>query len=93
MKLQHCERKPTSWSSGNVFVSESGSLRFKFWTGQIGHRFANSSLPLRQFFERNCVAGRCNDVKMSLATRYTFRRITASIMDDLIWLMLNALMV
>ena len=31
-------------------------MGFKYWTGQIEHRFANSSPPLRLFFKRNCVA-------------------------------------
>ena len=76
-----------------MFVSKSGGLRFKFGTGQTGHSVANSSPPLRHFFERNCVAGWRNDAKMSLANSLTLSRNTASIMDDLIWLMLNALTV
>ena len=49
--------EPASWSSGNAFVAGTGSLRFKSWAVQIGHRVANSSPPLRHFFERSCVAG------------------------------------
>ena len=47
---------PASWSSGNAFVSGAGGLRFKSRAGQIGHSVANGSPPLRDFFERSCVA-------------------------------------
>ena len=47
---------PASWSSGNAFVSGAGGLRFKSRAGQIGHSVADSSPPLRHFFERSCVA-------------------------------------
>ena len=47
---------PASWSSGNAFVSGTGSRRVKSRAGQIGHSVANGSPPLRHFFERSCVA-------------------------------------
>ena len=49
-------RSPASWSSGNVFVSGAGGLRFKYRAGQIKHSVANGSPPLRHFLERSCVA-------------------------------------
>ena len=45
-----------NWSSGNAFVSGAGGLSFKFRTGQVGHRVAIASPPLRHFFERRRVA-------------------------------------
>ena len=53
-----------SWSSGQPFVSEAGSLRFNSWAGQIGHSVANGLPPLRRFFERSSVAHRRNDAEM-----------------------------
>ena len=52
------------WSSGKAFASIAGGLRFKSRGGQIGHKIANGSLPLRHFFEKSCVARRCNDAEM-----------------------------
>ena len=49
------ENRPASWSSGNVFVSKAGHLRFKSRTGQIRRGVANGSPFLLQFFVRNCV--------------------------------------
>ena len=40
-----------------AFVSGPKGRRFKSRQGQIGHTVANGSLPLRHFFERNCVQG------------------------------------
>ena len=57
----------TSWSSGNAFISEPGGMRFKSLDGQIVHNVAHRSPPLRHFFERSCVAGRCNDAEMGFA--------------------------
>ena len=48
--------RPASWSSGNVFVSEAGGLRFKSRAGQIGRSVVHGSPPLRHFFERSCFA-------------------------------------
>ena len=53
--------QPTSWLSGNEFVSEAEGLRFKLWAGQIGHSVENGSPSLRHFFVRNCAARRRND--------------------------------
>ena len=39
-------------------------LRFKYRAGQTGHSVANGSPPLRQFFERSCVARWRNYAKM-----------------------------
>ena len=42
-------QKPAGWSSGNVFVSEAGGMRFKSRAGQIvlaGYSVANGSPPL-----------------------------------------------
>ena len=50
-----------SCSSGNAYVSGAGGLSFKAWAGQIGHSVANSSPPLRHFFQRRCVARKRND--------------------------------
>ena len=47
---------PASWSSGNVFVSGAGSMRFQSQASQIGHSASNGLPPLRHFFERSCVA-------------------------------------
>ena len=44
-----------SWSSGNALISGAGGLRFKSWTGQIGHSVANGSPPLQHLLERSCV--------------------------------------
>ena len=41
------------YSSGNALVS---GARFKSRAGEIGHKFANGSLPLRHFLKRSCVA-------------------------------------
>ena len=49
-------QKLASWSSGNAFVSGAGGLRFKSRAGQIQHRVANGSPPLRHFFKRSYVA-------------------------------------
>ena len=46
---------PPIWSSGNAFVSEAESLRFKSRAGQIGHSFANGLPPQRHVFERSYV--------------------------------------
>ena len=40
---------PATWSSGNVFVSGAGGLRFKSRAGQIGHSVVNGSPSLRHF--------------------------------------------
>ena len=48
-------------------VSGTGGLRFEFRASQIGYRVANGSPPLQHFFERRCVARKCNDAKMGLA--------------------------
>ena len=53
-------------------------LGFDYRAGQIGHSVANGSLPLRRFF--GAVLPRRQAVEMCLATRYTLRRNTASIM-------------
>ena len=45
----------SGWSSGNVFVSGTGGLRFKSRAGQIRHSVANGLPPLRHYFERSCV--------------------------------------
>ena len=45
-----------SWSSGNAFVFEAGGLRFKTRVGKTELSVANGSPPLRNFFERSCVA-------------------------------------
>ena len=49
----------SSWSSGNVFVSGAGGLRFKSRAGEIEHSVANGSPPLQQFLERSeqCCSG------------------------------------
>ena len=39
-------------SSGNVFLSGPGGLRFKSWASQISRKVANGLSPLRHFFER-----------------------------------------
>ena len=60
--VEHClvlpkfNKIPASWSSGNVFVSGAGDLRFNYRVGQIRHNVANCSPPLRHFFEKSCVA-------------------------------------
>ena len=59
--------KPARWSHGNAFDSEAVGLRFKSWTGQIGLRVANSSPPLRRFFESEAVLPGRNDAEMGLA--------------------------
>ena len=41
----------TSLSSGNVFVSGAGGLRFKSRADQIGHSVANGLPPIRHFFK------------------------------------------
>ena len=43
------------WLSGNAFVSEAGSLRFKSRAGQIGHNVDNGLPPWEHFFKRSCV--------------------------------------
>ena len=70
---------PASWSSGNVFISEAGGLRFKFRAHQIGHGVANSSPSLRHFFEKSCAARR-----WASQTRHTLWRNSGSTMKDLI---------
>ena len=47
-----------SWSSRSTFVTEAGGKRFKSWTAQIEHSFANGSPPLRYCFERSCTVAR-----------------------------------
>ena len=47
----HYSSIPTSWSSGNEFVSGAGSMRFKSRAGQIGHSVANGLPPLRHFLD------------------------------------------
>ena len=42
-------------------------LRYKSRTSQIKFRVSDGSLPQRYFFERSCVARRCNDAEMGLA--------------------------
>ena len=53
---------------GITFVRQTGAggLRFKSRACQIRHSVDNSS-PLLQHFERNCVASRRSDAKMSSA--------------------------
>ena len=56
----------------NAFVSGARGLRFKSRAGQIGHSVANSSPPLRHFFERSSLAwaqGR-GDGPQTLVTRF-----------------------
>ena len=60
--------QPASWSSGNVLVFEAGGLRFKSRVGQIGHSVAHDLPPLQHFFEKSCVAPRCNDAEMGPAS-------------------------
>ena len=71
----------------NAFVSETGGLRFKSWADQSGRSVANNSTQLRHFFERRFVACRRNYLEMgslhALATRYTLRRNSTSIIKDL----------
>ena len=55
------------FSSSNAFISGSGSRKFKFRSGQIGHSVAYGSTPLRHFFKRSCVACWCKDAEMALA--------------------------
>ena len=59
---------PISWSSGIAFVFGVEGLRFKSRAGQIGHSVTFGSPPLRQFFERRCVAYRRNNPEMSPAS-------------------------
>ena len=52
---------PTSWSSGNAFVSGAGDLRFKSRAGQIGHSVANGSPPLPYVSSSEAELPRRND--------------------------------
>ena len=88
---------PTSWSSGNAFVSGAEGLRFKSQAGQIGLSVANGLPPLRQFFKWSCVAraqwrrdGPCQLVswkisKLLILVSWKLQCITVSKMKDLIW--------
>ena len=68
--------KLDSWSSGNAFVSGTGSLRFKSWAGQNRLSVAN---VLQQ---KLCCPGAMMRIKVP-QTRYTLRRNTASIKKKL----------
>ena len=76
-------KKTTSWSSGNAFVSGAGSLRFKSRADQIGQSVATGSPSLQYFFERSCVARRRNDAQIGPANLLTLRCNTESILKDL----------
>ena len=67
---------PASWLSGNAFVSGAGGLWFKSRAGQI----ATAATFLRMEL---CCPGAMTR-RWAPPTRYTLRRIAASIMKDLI---------
>ena len=67
-----------------MFVSGAGGLKFKSRAGQIEHSVANGSPPLHTFLRKElCCPGASGDGAQP--TRYTLRRITARMKEDLIF--------
>ena len=84
---QNKNLQPASWSSGNVFVSGAGGLRFISRAGQIEHGVANGSPPttIATFLRKELYCPGTMTRRWVLPTRCTLRRSSASIMKDLIW--------
>ena len=53
--------------SNSLPLDQLAGLKFESRSGQIGHRAANGSPPLRHIFERSGVACRLNEAKMGPA--------------------------
>ena len=70
--------KQASWSGGNAFVSGAVDLRFTSQAGQIGNSITNDSLPLCNYFRMMLCCLGAMTRRWATPTRYTFRRITAS---------------
>ena len=70
-----------------AFAFGTGDLQFISPAGQVRHNVANGLPPLWYFFEKSCVAHKCNVVTRRLAPQihYTLRCNIVSVMKDLIW--------